>query len=209
MNRAKAEPLTVPDSVNAVWPRELMPGKLTDGRTRRLVNAIDGYNRGALGIDIAFSLPSERVVRCLDQIIKWRGRLKVLCCENCPEYACSAIIGCGEPKEDSTCGISNPTSRNRTPTSIDLIERHDTTGSRSIASMRSTTFKTSRQDGSATIITNFETWLGQVYSETAAGYRRIMSTSQTQQRRGYRLKCAISFILLASALWKRGDTRGF
>jgi putative transposase len=37
------------------------------------LNLIDDFNREALGIEVDFSLPSERVIRSLDQIIAWRG----------------------------------------------------------------------------------------------------------------------------------------
>jgi len=39
-----------------------------------VLNVIDDYNREALGMEIDFSLPSERVIRALKQIIEWRGR---------------------------------------------------------------------------------------------------------------------------------------
>jgi putative transposase len=41
----------------------------------RLLNVLDDFNREGLGIEIDFSLPAERVVRALNQIIEWRGRL--------------------------------------------------------------------------------------------------------------------------------------
>jgi putative transposase len=46
--------------------------QLEDGRTSRLFNVIDDFNREALGIEVDFSLPSERVIRSLEQIIEWR-----------------------------------------------------------------------------------------------------------------------------------------
>jgi putative transposase len=92
MNRAKPEPLTVPESINAVWSMDFMHDQLTDGRTFRLFNVIDDFNREALGIEVDFSLPSERVIRSLDQIIEWRGKPKVLRCDNGPEYVSAAII---------------------------------------------------------------------------------------------------------------------
>jgi putative transposase len=45
-----------------------------------------------LGIEVDFSLPSERVIRSLDQIIEWRGKPKVLRCDSGPEYLSDAII---------------------------------------------------------------------------------------------------------------------
>ncbi len=34
---------------------------------------LDDFNRERLGIEIDFSLPSERVARTLNRIIEWRG----------------------------------------------------------------------------------------------------------------------------------------
>jgi len=92
MNRAKPEPLTVPESINAVWSMDFMHDQLTDGRTFRLFNVIDDFNREALGIEVDFSFPSERVIRSLDQIIEWRGKPKVLRCDNGPEYISATLI---------------------------------------------------------------------------------------------------------------------
>jgi putative transposase len=92
MNRAKPEPLTVPESINVVWSMDFMHDQLTDGRTFRLFNVSDDFNREALGIEVDFSLPSERVIRSLDQIIKWRGKPKVLRCNNGPEYISATLI---------------------------------------------------------------------------------------------------------------------
>ena len=50
------------------------------------------FNREALGIEVDFSLPSERVIRSLEQIIEWRGQPNVLRCDNGPEYVSAAII---------------------------------------------------------------------------------------------------------------------
>lgn len=71
--RQVPEPLTVPTSVNQVWPMDFMHDQLADGRSIRVFNVIDDINREALGIEVDFSLPSERVIRTLKQIIGWRG----------------------------------------------------------------------------------------------------------------------------------------
>ncbi len=86
MNRTNPEPLTVPDSNNEVWSMGFMHDQLNDGRTFRLFNVLDDFNREALGIEVDFSLPSERVIRSLEQIMQWRGTPKVLRCDNGPEY---------------------------------------------------------------------------------------------------------------------------
>ena len=89
--RAKPEPLAVPQAINQVWSMDFMHDQLQDGRTFRLFNVIDDFNREALGIEIDFSLPSERVIRELKQIISWRGKPEVIRCDNGPEYISAAI----------------------------------------------------------------------------------------------------------------------
>jgi len=44
------------------------------------------------GIDVDFSSPALRVIRSLDQIIEWRGKPKVIRCDNGPEYASSVLM---------------------------------------------------------------------------------------------------------------------
>ncbi len=52
---------------------------------------IDDFNREGLGIEVDFSLPAERVIRSLDQIIEWRGKPKAIRCDNGPEYISSKL----------------------------------------------------------------------------------------------------------------------
>ncbi len=83
--------MTVPEEINQVWSMDFMHDQLSDGRTFRVLNIIDDYNREALGMEIDFSLPSERVVRALKQIIEWSGRPNVIRCDNGPENISAAI----------------------------------------------------------------------------------------------------------------------
>jgi putative transposase len=89
--RAKPEPLTVPETINHVWSMDFMHDRLEDGRAIRLFNVIDDFNREGLGIEVDFSLPAERVIRSLEQIIEWRGKPAALRCDNGPEYISSAL----------------------------------------------------------------------------------------------------------------------
>ena len=50
---------------------DFMHDQLADGRSFRLLNIIDDFNRETLEIDL--SLPAGRVVRALEQVIEWRG----------------------------------------------------------------------------------------------------------------------------------------
>ena len=89
--REKPEVLTVPQGINQVWSMDFMHDQLEDGRTFRLLNVIDDFNREAIGMEVDFSLPTERVIRELKQIISWRGKPQVIRCDNGPEYISSAI----------------------------------------------------------------------------------------------------------------------
>lgn len=91
----------MPEAVNEVLSMDFMHDQLSDGGTFRLLNVIDDYNREALGMEIDFSLPSERVIRALKQIIEWRGRPNIIRCDNGPENIRGAI-----QKRASEAGIA-------------------------------------------------------------------------------------------------------
>lgn len=84
--REKPEALAVPDTPNAMWSMDFMADQLSGGRYFRTFNVLDDFNREGLGIEVDVSLPAERVVRALEQIIEWRGKPHSLRCDNGPEY---------------------------------------------------------------------------------------------------------------------------
>ena len=96
--REKPEPLAVPETINEVWSMDFMHDQLSDGRSYRLFNVIDDYNREGLGIEVDFSLPAERVIRSLDQIIEWRGKPIAIRCDNGPEYISGALQAWAEKR---------------------------------------------------------------------------------------------------------------
>jgi putative transposase len=96
--RQKPEPLIVPSAPNEVWSMDFMHDQLSDGRSFRLFNVLDDYNREGLDIEVDFSLPSVRVIRSLEQIIEWRGIPKVLRCDNGPEYISEALSNWAKQK---------------------------------------------------------------------------------------------------------------
>ena len=63
--RRERQPLFVERRMNAVWALDFMRDTLYSGRVFRTLNAIDEANRGALGIDIAVSIPAARVITFL------------------------------------------------------------------------------------------------------------------------------------------------
>lgn len=91
--RDKPEPLAEPEGINQVWSMDFMHDQLADGRSIRLFNVIDDFNREGLGMEVDFSLPSERVIRSLDRIIEWRGKPAMIRCDNGPEYVSAALQG--------------------------------------------------------------------------------------------------------------------
>jgi len=89
--RDKPDVLAVPQGINQVWAMDFMHDSQEDGRNIRLFNVIDDFNREALGIEVEFSLPSERVIRSFMQITSWRGKPEVIRCDNGPEHISSTI----------------------------------------------------------------------------------------------------------------------
>ena len=94
--REKPEALAVPDGINQVWSMDFMHDQLQDGRSFRLFNVIDDHNREVLGMEVDFSLPSERVIRALNQIIEWRGKPNTIRADNGPENVSGKLIAWAE-----------------------------------------------------------------------------------------------------------------
>ena len=80
-----AQTLAVPEQRNQTWSLDFMSDALSNGRMFRTLNVIDDYNREALWIEVDTSLPAERVVRVLEQLIYWRGKPACIRMDNGPE----------------------------------------------------------------------------------------------------------------------------
>ena len=78
--------LSVPDKPNQVWSVDFMSDTLVDGRRFRLFNVMDDFNRESLAIEVDTSLPSLRVIRVLEKLIKQRGKPANIRCDNGPEF---------------------------------------------------------------------------------------------------------------------------
>src|SRR6266508_1618517 len=65
--------LGVPAQSDLIWSLDFMSDSLSTGRAIRTLNIIDDYNREALGIEVDTSLPAERVVRVLEDLLLWRA----------------------------------------------------------------------------------------------------------------------------------------
>ena len=80
-----AQTLAVPQQRNQTWSLDFMSDALSTGRTFRTLNVIDDFNREALWIEVDTSLPAERVVRVLEQLLSWRGKPASIRMDNGPE----------------------------------------------------------------------------------------------------------------------------
>lgn len=77
--------LGVPVQSDLTWSLDFMSDSLSNGRAIRTLNIIDDYNREALWIEVDTSLPAERVVRVLENIMLWRATPKQIRMDNGPE----------------------------------------------------------------------------------------------------------------------------
>jgi len=57
LKRDKPEPLAVPENSNECWSMDFMHDQLSDGRSVRLLNVIDDFNREVLAIEVVFPCP--------------------------------------------------------------------------------------------------------------------------------------------------------
>ncbi len=89
--RELPEPLAVPEKPNLTWSMDFMHDQLVDGRSFRILNVLDDFNREGLAMDVDISLPATRVIRSLDQVIEWRGKPDSIRCDNGPEYISGAV----------------------------------------------------------------------------------------------------------------------
>ncbi len=96
LSRDKPQALAQPAGMNQIWSMDFMHDQLADGRSIRLFNVIDDYNREGLGIEVDFSLPTVRVIRALDNIIEWRGKPRAIRCDNGPEFISTHLIAWAE-----------------------------------------------------------------------------------------------------------------
>ena len=75
----------MPEQANQTWSLDFMSDSLSNGRAFRTLNVIDDFNREALWIEADTSLPAERVVRVLEQLLAWRAKPTQIRMDNGPE----------------------------------------------------------------------------------------------------------------------------
>ena len=91
-----AQALVEPAQSDQSWSLDFMSDSLSDGTVFRTLNIIDDFNREALCIEVDTSLPAERVVRVLEQLLDWRGRPRQIRVDNGPELISQRLEGWAE-----------------------------------------------------------------------------------------------------------------
>jgi len=75
-----------PEGPNEVWSLDFVHDSLWNGRTFRMLNVIDDYNREVLRIETDTSLPALRVIRALEELKESRGLPNMIRVDNGPEF---------------------------------------------------------------------------------------------------------------------------
>jgi len=85
-------PLTQPSAPNEIWSMDFMSDSLQSGRRIRTLNIIDDYNREALVVEVANSIPSYAVVEQLKNLIRDRAKPLQIRVDNGPEFTSNTFI---------------------------------------------------------------------------------------------------------------------
>jgi putative transposase len=84
-------PMVAASQPNERWSIDFMRDTLGDARTFRTFNVVDDLTRECPAIEVAKSIPGERVVRILDRIALERGYPQRIVMDNGPELAGRAL----------------------------------------------------------------------------------------------------------------------
>lgn len=112
------QPIVTPAIENVCWSMDFMSDGLRCGRTVRLLNILDDFNREALVMEADTSMPSQRVLRILNQLISWRGIPQKIRVDNGPEFISHVFKNWCETK-----GIEICHTQPGKPTQNALVER--------------------------------------------------------------------------------------
>ena len=80
------QPLACPLYPRVQWCMDFTSDQLADGRRIRTLNVVDVFTRECLGIEVALSLPAQRVVRALERIVAQHGKPTRITVDNGPEF---------------------------------------------------------------------------------------------------------------------------
>ena len=87
--RVPKEPATKP---NERWSMDFVHDSTAHGQAFRALNVVDDFTREALVIEVAGSLPSERVIRSLESAFREHGKPEAIVHDNGPEFVSNKIL---------------------------------------------------------------------------------------------------------------------
>ena len=79
-------PLVTLEDHNITWSMDFVTDTVQSGRKFRVLNVIDDSDRVAVAQMVAPSMPAERVIRYLEEVIWENGRPDKIRCGNGPEF---------------------------------------------------------------------------------------------------------------------------
>ena len=80
-----------------MWAVDFLSDTVYGGRRFRTLNILDEGVREGLAIEVETSLPAERVVRVLEQVVAWRGQPQAIRLDNGPEFIAERFMSwCAE-----------------------------------------------------------------------------------------------------------------
>lgn len=91
-------PLVQPSAPRETWSVDFMSDVLMNNRKFRTLNIIDDYNREAIAIEVAHSMPALRVTNLLERITLEKGKPKCIRVDNGPEFISKEFRGWCERK---------------------------------------------------------------------------------------------------------------
>lgn len=115
-------PLEQPEAPCQVWSADFMSDSLVTGRSFRVFNMIDDYNRQALCTEANFSMPAIRVVSYIRQAIEIYGKPLEIRVDNGPEFLSNLFVNFCD-----TEGISINYTEPGEPTQNGYVERFNKT----------------------------------------------------------------------------------
>lgn len=80
------QPLCCPTQPDLHWCMDFTSDQLADGRRIRTLNIVDVFTRECLVIEVAPSLPAQRVVRVPERVLDERGTPQRITVDNGPEF---------------------------------------------------------------------------------------------------------------------------
>ena len=110
--RRVRQPLAAPPVLNRTWALDFMSETLYDGRRVRLLTVIDEGNREGLEIAMGLSVPSQRVVRVLNELVAVHGcpaALRTACYEQVVKAL--GAVGSSNRGTDTGSGSVEPAHR--------------------------------------------------------------------------------------------------